>query len=293
MKRKKILLLLVTASTLFVLIACGNNKEQTSNQANKEEENVINSEYNDTIKADDFIESVTFEGIDWREYKTDDVCKQLNITESKGDIKEIWDKVGNYSIYKYCREEFGRKDVYISAPSELNLYNSCISFINDGEKNYISSIKAEKKFKEDVSDKNNDYEDKGYVDSVMENDSASDEEYINYSEGVVKYLENNNISSLYDILQHWNIKNENILEIIEDKETIGSLSYEYACKTEHGDAVIKVSNEASDLENRTVQVVINITYKDGSNYTISICESSYILYDVKYEDFTVTLSRPN
>ena len=234
--------------------------------------------------VDDFIESVKLDGVDWREYQTEDLGKAFNITGDTlgeyGKQVRVFDKIGDYTICRYWEKMYEMtEEIYILNPSQTDEYSTCISFAQTDEGYSIVDIRASKDYR---------------LESYEKMDGTAHNEYVTCQQSVATYLEANNINTTADLLSLWGMSeiDEKVMEMVSDVETIGELSYELTCATKNGEATVTISNEAQDEMNRTIRTTILVSHKDGSTYTIEIAESNYEFYDEYYDDFSVSIRRP-
>ncbi|MBQ8518712.1 MAG: hypothetical protein IJ455_03775 [Agathobacter sp.] len=248
---KKVLtgILLVVA---LCLTACGNGGDDTGSGSNK------------GLVLKDFIENIEVKGTKWTEYTTKDAAKDFGIPSGsiKNDTVFYTDKSGKeHSAYVQWDDftDSGRILQMYYGPGDEYEALFDLHKMEDG-KYIISSLSAEKRL---------------YQGSSKE-PLAEDvhEAYMKCQGGLAPYLDENNLSSIKDILVFWGIDklDTKAFEIAIDMESTELQEYEFVCESDYGEATIEVSNEYQTDGIRRIEVDI-VMRGEEDTYYIGIYEN--------------------
>lgn len=248
MKKILIGMLLVLA---LCMTACGNGGDETGGGSSK------------GLVFKDLIESVEINGTKWTEYTTKDVAKDFGIPGGsiKNDTVFYKDKDGQEHRAYVQWEDFtdtGRVLQMYFGPADE--YESLIDFhkMEDGQY-IISSLSAEKRLYEGSS----------------KEPLAKDvhEAYMKCQGGIAPYLDENNLTSIKDMLVFWGIDklDTKAFEIATDFENTELQEYEFVCESDYGETTIEVSNEYQTDGIRRIEV--DIVMRGEDTYYIGIYEN--------------------
>lgn len=251
MKKLVVSLLLVLA---MCLVGCGSDGAE-SNAGN-----------GDTLILKDFMESITIKGTSWNEYKPESVAKDFGI--QTGEIK-TWetfytDKEGKeYNGYVQWDDlgEFGG-DLYSQYRVQSGEYCTNVSFrYNEDGYYYPDHIWARK----DLT-------------SYSEDEVLSEEAHaaiVAWQEGLVTYLDANNITKIDDLLILWGIDelDSTAYETAIDRLGTGTSEYEFTCPSDYGDATVRIENTYVEDETRIVKLEITIN-GEAVTYHINVTDQS-------------------
>lgn len=244
MKKIVVSLLLIFA---MCLVGCGSDGAD-SNAGN-----------GDTLILKDFMESITINGTAWNEYKQKSVAADFGIQTGETKTLETFytDNEGKeYNGYVQWDDlgEFGG-DLYSQYRVQSGEYCTNVSFrYNEEGYYYPDHIWA----KRDLT-------------SYSEDEVLSEEAHeaiVAWQEGLVTYLDANNIVMVDDLLLLWGIDqlDATAYEIVTNREGTEPVEYEFTCPSDYGDATVSVSNTYSEEEIRTVELEITIADETGAYY---------------------------